>query len=148
MKFLGEDGKSFTMKELNKQIKKMLTLQMKLEYINLSGDTLNDKKAILAGAMDKLDTYAKINKAFAESKQKQKNNNEKMQMKRAMTQKAKSKDGRKATAMASQKCQIFARLTMVNMIGATVKTILAQISSRRTTTAVKVTKPRPMVTRR
>ncbi len=31
MKFLGEEGKSFTMRELNKQIKKMLTPQMRLE---------------------------------------------------------------------------------------------------------------------
>ncbi len=60
MKFLGEDGESFTIRVLNKQIKKMLTPRMKLEYIKLGGDTLNDKKAILA-AMDKLDTYTKIN---------------------------------------------------------------------------------------
>ena len=31
MKFLGEEGKSFTVRELNKQIKKMLTPQMRLE---------------------------------------------------------------------------------------------------------------------
>jgi hypothetical protein len=55
MKFLGEDGKSFTMRELNKQIKKMLTPQMRLEYFKLGGGTLNDNKTILA-AMDKLDT--------------------------------------------------------------------------------------------
>ncbi len=54
-KFLGEEGRSFTMRDLNKQIKKMLTPPMRLEYVKLSGDTLNDKKAILA-AMDKLDT--------------------------------------------------------------------------------------------
>jgi hypothetical protein len=52
MKFCGEEGKSFTMRELNKQIKKMLTPQMRLEYVKLGGDTLNNKKAILA-TMDK-----------------------------------------------------------------------------------------------
>ena len=52
IKFLGEEGKSFTMRELNKQIKKMLTPQMRLEYVKLGGDTLNNKKAILA-TMDK-----------------------------------------------------------------------------------------------
>jgi hypothetical protein len=66
MKFLGEDGKSFTMRELNKKIKKMLTLQMRLEYVKLGGASLNDKKAILA-AMDKLDTYTKMNREIAES---------------------------------------------------------------------------------
>jgi hypothetical protein len=75
MKFLGEEGKSFTMRELNKQIKKMLRLQMRLEYIKLGGDTLNDKMAILA-AMDKLDTYAKMKREITELEQKQKNNNE------------------------------------------------------------------------
>jgi hypothetical protein len=51
MKFLGEESKSFTMRELNKQIKKMLTPQMRLEYVKLGGDggdTLNGKKGILA----------------------------------------------------------------------------------------------------
>jgi hypothetical protein len=66
VKFLGEEGKSFTMRELNKQIRKMLTLQMRLEYAKVSGDTLHDKKAVLA-AMDKLDTYAKMNREIAES---------------------------------------------------------------------------------
>ena len=33
MKFPGEDGESFTMRESNKQIKKMSTPRMKLEYI-------------------------------------------------------------------------------------------------------------------
>jgi hypothetical protein len=75
MKFLRKEGKSFTMRELNKQIKKMLTPQMRLELIKLGGDTQNDKKAILA-AMDKLDTYAKMNREIAESEQKQKNGNE------------------------------------------------------------------------
>jgi hypothetical protein len=65
-----------------------------------------------------------------------------------MSQKAKTKDSRKATTTASQESQILARLTMVNMIGMTVQTILAQRSSMGMTTAVKVTKPRPMVTRR
>jgi hypothetical protein len=75
MKFLGEEGKSFTMRELKKQIKKMLTPQIRLEYVKLGGDTLKDKMFILA-AMDKLDTYAKMNREIAESKQKQKNGNE------------------------------------------------------------------------
>jgi hypothetical protein len=75
MKFLREEGKSFTMRELNKQIKKMLTLRMRLEYVKLGGDTLKDKKAIIA-AMDKLDTYAKMNREIAELEQKQKNGNE------------------------------------------------------------------------
>ena len=66
MKFLREEAKSFTMRELNKQIRKMLTLQMRLEYAKVSGDTLHDKKAVLA-AMDKLDTYAKMNREIAES---------------------------------------------------------------------------------
>jgi hypothetical protein len=52
MKSLREEGESFTMRELNKQIKKMLTPQMRLEYVKLGGDTLNNKKAILA-TMDK-----------------------------------------------------------------------------------------------
>ncbi len=64
MKSLGEEGK-ITMRELNKQIQKILTPQIRLEYV-LSGDTLNNKKAILA-AMDKLDTYAKMNREIAES---------------------------------------------------------------------------------
>jgi hypothetical protein len=72
MKFLGEGGESFTTTELNKEIKKMLTPQMRLEYVKLGGDTLNNKKAILA-AIDKFDTYAKMNKEIAESEQKQKN---------------------------------------------------------------------------
>ncbi len=63
------------MRELNKQIKKMLTLQMRLEYIKLGGDTLNNKKVILA-AMCKLDTYANMNREKAELEEKQKNNNE------------------------------------------------------------------------
>jgi hypothetical protein len=75
MKFLREDGESFTVRELNKQIKKMLTPQMKLQYIKLGGDALNNKKAMLA-AIDKLETYAKMNKEIAEPGQKQKNNNE------------------------------------------------------------------------
>jgi hypothetical protein len=66
MKFLGDEGKSFTMRELNKQIKKMLTPRMRLEHLKLGGDTLNNKKAILA-AMDMLDTYAKMNREIAES---------------------------------------------------------------------------------
>jgi hypothetical protein len=37
---------------------------MRLEYVKLGGDTLNDKKAILA-AMDKLDTYAKMKREIA-----------------------------------------------------------------------------------
>ncbi len=48
---------------------------MRLEYIKLGGDTLNNKKVILA-AMDKLDTYAKMNREITESEQKQKNSNE------------------------------------------------------------------------
>ncbi len=44
MKFLREEGKSFTMRELNKQIKKMLTPQMRLEYVKLGEDTLNKKR--------------------------------------------------------------------------------------------------------
>ncbi len=44
MKFLGEEDESFTMTELNKQIKKMLTPRMRLEYVKLGGDNLNDKK--------------------------------------------------------------------------------------------------------
>ena len=75
MKFLREEGKSFTMRELNKQIKKMLTPRMRLEHLKLGGDTLNNKKAILA-AMDKLDTYPKMNREIAELEQKQKNSNE------------------------------------------------------------------------
>ncbi len=63
------------MRELNKQIEKMLTPQMRLEYVKLGGDTLNDKKTILA-AWDKLDTYAKMNREIPESEQKQKNSNE------------------------------------------------------------------------
>ncbi len=74
MKLLRKEGKSFTMRELNRQIKKMLMLQMRLEYVKVSGDSLNNKKVILA-AMDKLDTYAKMNSEFAESEQKQENNN-------------------------------------------------------------------------
>jgi hypothetical protein len=70
IKFLGEESNSFTMRELNKQIKKMLTPQMRLEYIKLGGDTLNNKMAIIT-AMDKLDTYAKMNREIAESEQKQ-----------------------------------------------------------------------------
>jgi hypothetical protein len=69
-------------------------------------------------------------------------------MKRAMAQKAKAKDSRKAITMASQQSQIRARLTMINTIGATVETILAQRSYRGTTTAVKVTKLNLIVTRR
>jgi hypothetical protein len=48
---------------------------MRLEYVELGGDTLNDKKAI-AAAMDKLDTFAKMNRKIAELEQKQKNSNE------------------------------------------------------------------------
>jgi hypothetical protein len=44
MKFFGEEGKSFTMRELNKLIKKMLTPRMRLEYVKLGGDTLSSKK--------------------------------------------------------------------------------------------------------
>ncbi len=66
-------------------------------------------------------------------------------MKRAMAQKAKAKDSRKALTTASQESQILARHMMVN---ATVQTILAQRSSRGTTTAVKVTKLNLIVTRR
>jgi hypothetical protein len=47
-------------------------------------------------------------------------------MKKAMAQKAKAKDSRKAITMASQESQFLPRLTMVNMIGTTVRTILAQ----------------------
>ncbi len=65
-----------------------------------------------------------------------------------MAQKAKAKDSRKAIMMASQESQILARITMVNMIGATVQTILAQLSSRGTATAAKVTKLNLMVTGR
>ncbi len=55
-----------------------------------------------------------------------------------MAQKAKAKDSRKATTtMASQESQILARRMMVNTIGATAQTILAQRSSGGTTTAVK-----------
>ncbi len=58
MKFLGEEGESSTMREWNKQINRMLTPRMRLEYVKLGGDTLNNKKAILA-TMDKLDTSPK-----------------------------------------------------------------------------------------
>jgi hypothetical protein len=69
-------------------------------------------------------------------------------MKRAMAQKAKAKDSRKAITMASQESQILARLAMVNMIGMTLQTILSLRSSRGTLTAAKVTKLNLMVTRR
>jgi hypothetical protein len=72
----------------------------------------------------------------------------KMQMKRVMAQKAKAKDSRKAIMMASQESQIPARFMMVNTIGATVRIILTQRSSRGTMTAVKVTKLNLIVTRR
>jgi hypothetical protein len=62
------------MRELNKQIKKVLTPQMRLEYVKLGGDTQNNKKAILA-AMGKLNSYAKMNRENVESEGKQKNNN-------------------------------------------------------------------------
>ena len=69
-------------------------------------------------------------------------------MKKAMAQKAKAKDSRKAITTASQESQILARLTMVNMTGATVQKILAQRISNGTATTVKVTKLNLMVTRR
>jgi hypothetical protein len=50
---------------------------MKLHYVKLGRDTLNNKKAILV-AMDKLDTYAKMNREITESDQKKNNNNENM----------------------------------------------------------------------
>ncbi len=49
MKFLGEEGKSFTMRELNKQIKKMLTPRMRFEYLKLGGDTLKSWRAASSG---------------------------------------------------------------------------------------------------
>ncbi len=55
MQLCREECESFTMRELNKQIKKMLTPQMKLEYLKLGGDTLEDKKLILV-LMNKMDT--------------------------------------------------------------------------------------------
>jgi hypothetical protein len=70
------------MRELNKQIKKMLTPQMRLKYIKLDGVTLNNKKAILA-AMDKLDTTEK-----SPNWNKSRRMAMKMQMKRVMAQKA------------------------------------------------------------
>jgi hypothetical protein len=117
-----------------------------IRIYQIGGDTLNDKKVILA-AMDKLDTYAKTKREITESEQKQKNTM-KIQMKRAMAQKAKAKDSRKTITTASQESQILARLTMVNMIGMTVGTILAQISSRGIMTTAKVTKQNLIVTRR
>ena len=63
------------MRELKKQVKKMMTPRIRLEYIKLGGDTFNNKKAILV-ANDKLDTYAKMNREIAELDQKQRNNNE------------------------------------------------------------------------
>ncbi len=53
------------MRELNKQIKKMLTPRMRLDYVKLGGDTLNNKKAILA-AMDKLNNFTKTNRDIIE----------------------------------------------------------------------------------
>jgi hypothetical protein len=81
MKLLGEEGESFTLRELNKQIKKMLTPRMRLEYVKLGGDTLNDKNVILA-AIDKLGIYAKTNREIAESERKKKNGSEKRWLKR------------------------------------------------------------------
>jgi hypothetical protein len=75
MQLFGENSKSFKMRELKKQVKKMMTPRIRLEYIKLGGDTFNNKKAILV-ANDKLDTYAKMNREIAELDQKQRNNNE------------------------------------------------------------------------
>ncbi len=146
MKFLGEEGKSFTMRELNKQIKKMLTLQMRLEYVKLGGDTLNNKKVILA-ARDELSTYAKMNREIAELEQKQKNNNENASVK---------SDGSKGNCKGQQKGNNNDKSRELNPC----KTHDGQHDwhncpnnpcskkFKGKMTAVKVTKPRPMVTRR
>jgi hypothetical protein len=47
MLLLGVEGEFFTIRELNKQITKMLTPRMKFEYVKLGVGTLNDTKAIL-----------------------------------------------------------------------------------------------------
>jgi hypothetical protein len=88
-----------------------------------------------------------MNREIAESEQKQKNSNKNANEK-SDGSKGKGKGQQKAITTASQESQILARLTMVNTIGATVRTILAQRSSRGTTTAVKVTKLNLIVTRR
>jgi hypothetical protein len=62
-----------------------------------------------------------------------------LQMKRAMAQKTKAKDSRKATTTrASQKSQIFASVTRVNTIAATAQTMSTQGSSRGTMIAVRI----------
>jgi hypothetical protein len=94
-KLLVEDNKSFTMRELNKQIKKMLTPQMRLENIKLGGDTLNNKKGVSSyngvgylcqKLTERLQIWNKSRRITMKTR-----------MKRAMAEKIKAKDSRKAT---------------------------------------------------
>ncbi len=55
MKYLGEKGKSFTTRVINKQIIKMLPPRIRMEYIMNSGKTKDDEEDILE-AMEGLDT--------------------------------------------------------------------------------------------
>jgi hypothetical protein len=61
MKYLGEEGKSYSVHTLNKQITKMLPLRVWMEYIMSNGEEQNTKEDIL-DAMESLDTFVKLTK--------------------------------------------------------------------------------------
>jgi hypothetical protein len=61
MIFLGETSESFRIRELNKQIIKMLPPRIRMECIMNNGKTQDDKEEILE-AMDGLDTFVKLTK--------------------------------------------------------------------------------------
>jgi hypothetical protein len=67
IKYLGEEGKSYSVCTLNKQIIKMLPPRVRMEYIMNNGEEQNTEEDIL-DMMESLDTFIKLMKMVNASK--------------------------------------------------------------------------------
>jgi hypothetical protein len=60
MKYLGEEGKSYSVCTLNKQIIKMLPPRVRMEYIMSNGEEQNTKEDILCWALVRLRSHMEL----------------------------------------------------------------------------------------
>ncbi len=128
MKYLGEEGESYSVRTLNKQIIKMLPPRVRMAYIMSNGEEQDTKEDIL-DAMESLDTFVKLRKMVNASENAVSNkNNGGNQNSKNPTENPTVKPTKEATI----RRRIRARSTKESTIGANAQTTNSQRASKAT----------------